>query len=89
MAMDAEERAGRLASTCGLRSIDCGLSQTNKPSLWVSLRRNIETFMNGLLRAGALRGEKDTDAYFVRHDRYTGSISVAWRAILLARQRRA
>jgi hypothetical protein len=33
--------------------------------------------MNVLLRAGALRGEKARDRYFVRRGRYTGSISTA------------
>lgn len=40
--------------------------ESNDHRLWSSLRANIGSFMEGLFRAGALQGEKVSDAYFVR-----------------------
>ena len=40
--------------------------EPNNYPLWSSLRENIDAFMNGLFRAGAFRGQKSSDAYFVR-----------------------
>jgi len=52
------------------RSIFSGIQwavfEPNNHQLWASLRVNIESFMNGLFRAGAFQGEKASDAYFVR-----------------------
>lgn len=40
--------------------------EPNDHRLWSALRTNIDSFMNGLFRAGAFQGEKSSDAYFVR-----------------------
>jgi uncharacterized protein len=40
--------------------------EPNDHRLWSALRANIDSFMNGLFRAGAFQGEKSSDAYFVR-----------------------
>ena len=48
--------------------IQWAVFEPNNHILWGSLRLNIETFMDGLFRAGAFQGEKATDAYFVRCD---------------------
>lgn len=40
--------------------------EPNDHRLWSALRLNIESFMDGLFRAGAFQGEKASDAYFVR-----------------------
>jgi len=46
--------------------IQWAIFEPNKHSLWSSLRANIDSFMNGLFRAGAFQGEKALDACFVR-----------------------
>jgi phage tail sheath protein FI len=46
--------------------IQWAVFEGNDHRLWSSLRINIESFMNGLFRAGAFQGEKSSDAYFVR-----------------------
>ena len=46
--------------------IQWAVFESNNHNLWASLRLNIETFMDGLFRAGAFQGEKASDAYFVR-----------------------
>ncbi|WDE13539.1 phage tail sheath family protein [Thalassomonas haliotis] len=46
--------------------IQWAVFEPNDHRLWSSLRINIESFMNGLFRAGAFQGEKASDAYFVR-----------------------
>jgi uncharacterized protein len=48
------------------QGIQWAVFEPNDHRLWGSLRLNIETFMNGLFRAGAFQGEKASDAYFVR-----------------------
>jgi len=52
------------------RSIYSGIQwavfEPNDHRLWSSLRANIESFMNGLFRAGAFQGETSSQAYFVR-----------------------
>jgi phage tail sheath protein FI len=46
--------------------IQWAVFEPNDHRLWSALRLNIESFMNGLFRAGAFQGEKVSDAYFVR-----------------------
>jgi phage tail sheath protein FI len=46
--------------------IQWAVFEPNDHRLWSSLRVNIDSFMNGLFRAGAFQGEKASDAYFVR-----------------------
>jgi len=46
--------------------IQWAVFEPNDHRLWSSLRANVESFMNGLFRAGAFQGEKSGDAYFVR-----------------------
>jgi phage tail sheath protein FI len=46
--------------------IQWAVFEPNDHRLWSSLRANIESFMNGLFRAGAFQGEKATDAFFVK-----------------------
>ena len=46
--------------------IQWAVFEPNDHRLWGSLRLNIDSFMNGLFRAGAFQGEKASDAYFVR-----------------------
>ncbi len=46
--------------------IQWAVFEPNDHRLWASLRLNIDSFMNGLFRAGAFQGEKASDAYFVR-----------------------
>lgn len=46
--------------------IQWAVFEPNDHRLWSSLRLNIDSFMNGLFRAGAFQGEKTSDAYFVR-----------------------
>ena len=46
--------------------IQWAVFEPNDHRLWASLRINMESFMNGLFRAGAFQGEKASDAYFVR-----------------------
>jgi hypothetical protein len=46
--------------------IQWAVFEGNDERLWSSLRLNIESFMNGLFRAGAFQGSKASDAYFVR-----------------------
>ena len=48
------------------QGIQWAVFEPNDHRLWGSLRLNIETFMNGLFRAGAFQGEKASDAFFVR-----------------------
>lgn len=52
------------------RSIYSGIQwavfEPNDHRLWSSLRANIESFMNGLFRAGAFQGQTTNKAYFVR-----------------------
>ena len=48
------------------QGIQWAVFEPNNHNLWASLRLNIETFMDGLHRAGAFQGEKASDAYFVR-----------------------
>lgn len=47
-------------------SIQWAVFEPNDHRLWASLRLNIDSFMNGLFRAGAFQGEKSSQAYFVR-----------------------
>jgi phage tail sheath protein FI len=47
-------------------AIHWAVFEPNDHRLWSSLRVNIDSFMNGLFRAGAFQGEKASDAYFVR-----------------------
>lgn len=49
-------------------AIHWAVFEPNAHPLWSSLRVNIDSFMNGLFRAGAFQGEKASDAYFVRCD---------------------
>ncbi len=46
--------------------IQWAVFEPNNNDLWSSLRVNIDSFMNGLFRAGAFQGTKASDAYFVR-----------------------
>lgn len=46
--------------------IQWAVFEPNDHRLWGSLRVNIDSFMNGLFRAGAFQGQKASDAYFVR-----------------------
>ena len=46
--------------------IQWAVFEPNDHRLWSSLRVNVDSFMNGLFRAGAFQGEKASDAYFVR-----------------------
>ena len=46
--------------------IQWAVFEPNDHRLWSSLRTNIDSFMNGLFRAGAFQGETANDAYFVR-----------------------
>jgi phage tail sheath protein FI len=46
--------------------IQWAVFEPNDHRLWSALRVNIDSFMNGLFRAGAFQGEKSSDAYFVR-----------------------
>lgn len=46
--------------------IQWAVFEPNDHRLWSSLRANIDSFMNGLFRAGAFQGERSSDAYFVR-----------------------
>lgn len=46
--------------------IQWAVFEPNDHRLWSSLRTNIDSFMNGLFRAGAFQGEIANDAYFVR-----------------------
>lgn len=39
--------------------------QPNRPTLWASLRLNIEVFLNRLFQAGAFQADNPRDAYFV------------------------
>lgn len=48
------------------KGIQWAVFEPNDHRLWSALRANIESFMNGLFRAGAFQGEKASDAYFVR-----------------------
>jgi len=47
-------------------SIQWAVFEPNSHLLWSSLRANIDSFMNGLFRAGAFQGQTAKDAYFVR-----------------------
>lgn len=47
-------------------SIQWAVFEPNDEGLWSSLRLNIESFMNGLFRAGAFQGSTAREAYFVR-----------------------
>ena len=46
--------------------IQWAVFEPNDHRLWAGLRSNLDSFMNGLFRAGAFQGEKASDAYFVR-----------------------
>ena len=46
--------------------IQWAVFEPNDHNLWASIRLNVETFMDGLFRAGAFQGETASDAYFVR-----------------------
>ena len=46
-------------------NIQWAVFEPNDHRLWSSLRVNIDSFMNGLWRAGAFQGAKASDAYFV------------------------
>lgn len=46
--------------------IQWAVFEPNNEQLWASLRLNIESFMNGLFRAGAFQGGTAKEAYFVR-----------------------
>ena len=46
--------------------IQWAVFEPNDVPLWSSLRTNIDSFMDGLFRAGAFQGQKASDAYFVR-----------------------
>ena len=47
-------------------SIQWAVFEPNDHRLWASLRTNIDSFMNGLFRAGAFQGAKASEAYYVR-----------------------
>jgi len=47
-------------------SIQWAVFEPNSHLLWSSLRASIDSFMNGLFRAGAFQGQTVKDAYFVR-----------------------
>ncbi|MEZ5194367.1 MAG: phage tail sheath C-terminal domain-containing protein [Nocardioides sp.] len=57
------------------RSIDAGLAWTvfepNGEPLWAEVRREIEEFLTGMWRAGAMVGSTPDEAFFVRCDRST------------------
>ena len=46
--------------------IQWAVFEPNNDSLWSALRLTIESFMNGLFRAGAFQGQRASEAYFVR-----------------------
>lgn len=46
--------------------IQWAVFEPNNSRLWSALRLTIESFMNGLFRAGAFQGDKPSEAYFVR-----------------------
>lgn len=46
--------------------IQWAVFEPNDHRLWSSLRANIDSFMNGMFRAGAFQGQTANDAYFVR-----------------------
>jgi phage tail sheath protein FI len=48
------------------RGIQWAVFEPNAHPLWSSLRANIDSFMNGLFRAGAFQGQTAKQAYFVR-----------------------
>ena len=48
------------------RGIQWAVFEPNDHPLWSSLRANIDSFMNGLFRAGAFQGSTAKEAYFVR-----------------------
>lgn len=48
------------------RGIQWAVFEPNAHPLWSSLRANIDSFMNGLFRAGAFQGQTAKEAYFVR-----------------------
>ncbi len=57
------------------RSIDEGLQwvtfEPNDENLWAKVRLNVNEFLTGLFRAGALQGSKQDEAFYVRCDRST------------------
>lgn len=42
--------------------------EPNVPALWARIERELGTYLTGLWRAGALQGDVETDAFFVRCD---------------------
>ncbi len=46
--------------------IQWAVFEPNNEQLWSSLRLNIESFLNGMFRAGAFAGKTARDAYYVR-----------------------
>lgn len=48
------------------RGLHWAASDANDETLWASVRASVDTFMLGLFRAGAVRGQTPRDAYFVR-----------------------
>lgn len=42
--------------------------EPNVPALWARIQRELETYLTGLWRAGALQGEAVSEAFFVRCD---------------------
>lgn len=48
------------------RGIEWAVFEPNNETLWSALRLSIESFMNGLYRAGAFQGQQASKAYFVR-----------------------
>jgi phage tail sheath protein FI len=42
--------------------------EPNDEPLWAQVRMNIDTFLLGLFRAGALQGSSPREAYFVKCD---------------------
>jgi phage tail sheath protein FI len=48
------------------RSLQSVVFESNRHTLWASLRAGVGDFMDQLFRAGAFQGDKALDAYFVR-----------------------
>jgi phage tail sheath protein FI len=64
------------------RGIKWVVFEPNGESLWARIRSYLESFMNGLFRAGAFQGTKPADAYFVKCDKETITQSDVARGIV-------
>ncbi len=49
--------------------------EPNSAALWKIIRRSIETFLHSLFRNGAFQGQSDKDAFFVRCDKATTTVT--------------